>query len=147
MSTPEKLSYHVPGNDFSKAGEAASNLKRALQKRGVPSAVIRKTCIALYEGEINMALYAGGGQVLVELYDDCITLLLKDNGQGIEDIEKALQQGYSTATEEVRNLGFGAGMGLPNMKHHSDEFEIFSEQGKGTQINIKVYIKPPLAVS
>ncbi len=146
MNTPETLSYYVPGDDFSKAGEAASNLKRELQKRNISPAVIRKTCIALYEGEINMALYAGGGQVFVEIFDDCITLLLKDNGQGIEDVEKALQQGYSTASDEVRSLGFGAGMGLPNMKHHSDAFEIHSEQGKGTQINIKVYIHPPFAV-
>lgn len=143
MSGVLKLFYTVPGNDFSRAGEAASGLKRELRKYNLPPEVIRKTCIALYEGEINMALHAGGGDVAVTINRDYIYLRLQDYGPGIADIEKALQNGWSTASDEVRGLGFGAGMGLPNMVAYSDDFHIQSEVGEGTVINITVNIPPP----
>ena len=116
-----KWTYEVDGSDFTRAGEASSNVKKKLRALGVPSDVIRKVSIALYEGEINMVIHANGGVIDVEMSPDRITMVLKDTGKGIPDIDKAMQAGYSTAADEVRSLGFGAGMGLPNMKKNTDE--------------------------
>ena len=102
----------------------------------IPAAV----CIAMYEGEINMVIHGGGGQITVEVAADAVTMKLVDHGPGIRDISLAMQEGWSTAPEEVRNLGFGAGMGLPNMKKYSDEMEVVSEVGVGTTVNMKVYV-------
>ncbi len=132
------LSYTVPGDDFTRAGEASSDLKARLKKLGLPKDAVRKVAIALYEGEINLAIHAGGGEITVTIYDDYVDMLLEDEGPGIPDINLAMQEGYSTATAEVRSVGFGAGMGLPNMKKYSDEFEISSEVGKGTTLKMKV---------
>ncbi|MBQ6361926.1 MAG: anti-sigma regulatory factor [Lachnospiraceae bacterium] len=133
------LHYIVPGDDFTRAGEASGDLKRKMKKLGFPSDVIRKVSIALYEGEINMVIHAYGGEITAEISSSEIDLTLADTGPGIPDIEKAMQDGYSTATEQVRNLGFGAGMGLPNMKKYTDEFHIESEVGVGTTVRMKVY--------
>ena len=133
------LHYIVPGDDFTRAGEASGDLKRKMKKLGFPSDVIRKVSIALYEGEINMVIHAYGGEITAEISSSEIDLTLADTGPGIPDIEKAMQDGYSTATEQVRNLGFGAGMGLPNMKKYTDEFHIDSEVGVGTTVRMKVY--------
>ncbi len=133
------LHYIVPGDDFTRAGEASGDLKRKMKKLGFPSDVIRKVSIALYEGEINMVIHAYGGEITAEISSSEIDLTLADTGPGIPDIEKAMQDGYSTATEQVRNLGFGAGMGLPNMKKYTDEFQIESEVGVGTTVRMKVY--------
>ena len=133
------LHYIVPGDDFTRAGEASGDLKRKMKKLGFPSDVIRKVSIALYEGEINMVIHAYGGEITAEFSSSEIDLTLADTGPGIPDIEKAMQDGYSTATEQVRNLGFGAGMGLPNMKKYTDEFQIESEVGVGTTVRMKVY--------
>ena len=133
------LNYTVPGDDFTRAGEASGDLKRKMKKLGFPSDVIRKVSIALYEGEINMVIHAYGGEITAEISSSEIDLTLADTGPGIPDIEKAMQDGYSTATEQVRNLGFGAGMGLPNMKKYSDEFHIESEVGVGTTVRMKIY--------
>ncbi|MBR3166725.1 MAG: anti-sigma regulatory factor [Lachnospiraceae bacterium] len=133
------LHYIVPGDDFTRAGEASGDLKRKMKKLGFPSDVIRKVSIALYEGEINMVIHAYGGEITAEISSSEIDLTLADTGPGIPDIEKAMQDGYSTATEQVRNLGFGAGMGLPNMKKYTDEFHIESEVGVGTTVKMKVY--------
>ena len=133
------LNYTVPGDDFTRAGEASGDLKRKMKKLGFPSDVIRKVSIALYEGEINMVIHAYGGEITAEISSSEIDLTLADTGPGIPDIEKAMQDGFSTATEQVRNLGFGAGMGLPNMKKYSDEVHIESEVGVGTTVRMKIY--------
>lgn len=132
------LTYDVPGDDFTRAGEASSNLKSYLKKMGVQPDVVRKVAIAMYEGEINMVIHAGGGKIEVVISSEEISMTLTDQGPGIEDIELAMQAGYSTAPDNIRNLGFGAGMGLPNMKKYTDELKIDSTVGKGTTVTMKV---------
>lgn len=137
---PVKLVYPVEGGDFIQAGEASSRMKMTLKKLGLPSDVIRKASICMYEGEINMVIHANGGQAEVEVGMDQIILRMVDHGPGIPDIPKAMEEGYSTAGPEVRSLGFGAGMGLPNMKRYSDEMDIDTEPGKGTTVTMKLKI-------
>lgn len=132
--------YTIDGDDFTRAGEASSAVKNKLKMLGVDSNAIRKTAIAMYEGEINMVIHANGGQITVTVSDSEITMILADKGPGIPDVEKAMQEGYSTAREEVRSLGFGAGMGLPNMKKYTDEMQIDTVIGKGTTITMKVLL-------
>jgi len=139
MSTAHILKYQVPGDDFTRAGEASSSLKNTLRMLGVDNAAIRKVSIAMYEGEINMVIHADGGEIEAVITDEDILMTLSDTGPGIEDISLAMEEGYSTAPDEVRSLGFGAGMGLPNMKRSADEFEITSEVGVGTTVVMKVY--------
>ena len=134
------LTYEVDGDDFTRAGEASSAVKKRLRSLGISPEAIRKVAIALYEGEINMVIHANGGRIDVSVDPDKITMTLKDTGKGIADIEKAMQEGYSTAPDEVRNLGFGAGMGLPNMKKYSDHMEIDSTVGVGTTVYMEVYL-------
>ena len=133
-----KFSYTVPGDDFTRAGDASTDLKSKLKKMGVNGAPLRNISISLYEGEINLAIHAGGGEITALVYPEKVELYLDDNGPGIADINLALQEGYSSATEEIRSLGFGVGMGLPNMKKYADEFYIESEVGKGTHIKMVV---------
>lgn len=140
MSDTINLTYDVPGDDFTRACEASSDVKGVLKKLGLSPQVVRKVAIAMYEGEINMVIHGGGGQITVEVTPDAVTMRLADHGPGIRDISLAMQEGWSTAPEEVRNLGFGAGMGLPNMKKYSDEMEVISEVGVGTTVNMKVYV-------
>ena len=132
------FTYVIDGNDFTRAGEASSSVKNKLKMLGVGSDVIRKTAIAMYEGEINMVIHADGGTITVTISDTDITMVLADTGPGIPDIDQAMQEGFSTAREEVRSLGFGAGMGLPNMKRYSDEMHIDTVVGQGTTITMKV---------
>ena len=134
------LHYTVPGDDFTRAGEASADLKSPLKKLGLPPTAIRKVSIALYEGEINLAIHAHGGDIDVEISDDEVRMTLSDDGPGIPDISLAMSEGWSTAPDEVRSLGFGAGMGLPNMKKYSDEMEIDSTVGVGTTVTMTVYI-------
>lgn len=136
-----KWTYDVDGSDFTRAGEASSAVKKNLRKLGVPPEVIRKVSIALYEGEINMVIHANGGIITVEMTPERIDMVLADTGKGIPDIEQAMKEGWSTAPDEVRSLGFGAGMGLPNMKKYSDEMRIDSTVGVGTTVYMTVYIK------
>jgi len=138
LSDTIKLKYTVSPDDFTRAGEASSDIKSKLKRMGVSPEVVRKVAIAMYEGEINMVIHANGGEIDVEITPDEITMTLKDKGPGIKDIEQAMQAGWSTAPDNVRNLGFGAGMGLPNMKKYSDEMEIQSVVGKGTTVTMKV---------
>ena len=138
MSNMIHMSYEVPANDFTRAGEASSNLKSSLKKMGVSPEIVRKVAIAMYEGEINMVIHATGGKIDVTISPEEIEMILKDQGPGIVDIELAMQAGYSTAPDNIRNLGFGAGMGLPNMKKYSDEFNIDSTIGVGTTVTMKV---------
>ena len=140
MSDTINLTYDVPGDDFTRAGEASSDVKGVLKKLGLSPQVVRKVAIAMYEGEINMVIHGGGGQITVEVTPDAVTMRLADHGPGIRDISLAMQEGWSTAPEEVRNLGFGAGMGLPNMKKYSDEMDIQSTVGVGTTVTMVVKI-------
>lgn len=133
-----KYTYIVPGDDFTRAGEASGNIKSVLKKIGIRPDAVRKVAISMYEGEINMVIHAHGGEIEVDIEPDCVKMRLVDHGPGIADIEKAMQEGYSTATAAVRNLGFGAGMGLPNMKKYSDEMEIESTVGVGTTVSMRV---------
>ena len=138
MSEAITLRYTVPGDDFTRAGEASADVKRNLKRMGVDREAVRKAAIALYEGEINLAIHAGGGEITVTLTPDTIVMLLEDHGPGIPDIALAMSEGWSTAPDEVRSLGFGAGMGLPNMKKYSDRFDIRSTVGVGTTIRMEV---------
>ena len=141
MSDSIKLTYTVSDDDFTRAGEASSNVKGKLKMMNVPPDVIRKVAISMYEGEINMVIHANDGTITVEISKDCITMILADKGPGIKNIEQAMQAGFSTAPDNIRTLGFGAGMGLPNMKKYSDEMDIQTEIGVGTTVTMKVYIK------
>ena len=135
------LKYDVPGDDFTRAGEASSDVKHKLKMLGYNSDAVRRVAIAMYEGEINMVIHAEGGVIDVEISPEHVTMVLRDHGKGIADVEKAMQEGYSTAPDEVRSLGFGAGMGLPNMKKYSDEMTIDSTVGVGTTVSMTVYIQ------
>lgn len=139
----ESLNFHfdVDGDNFVAAGQASVQTKNNLRKLGLPPEIIRQVSIALYEGEINMVIHAGGGEADINVFEDKIEIILTDNGPGIPNIDLAMQEGYSTATENVRSLGFGAGMGLPNMKRYTDEMKIESKVGEGTKITMCVYLK------
>ncbi len=138
MSEAIKLHYTVPGDDFTQAGEASSDVKGVLKKLGLPSEIVRKVSIAMYEGEINMAIHGGGGEIEVSIDTGAVDMRLVDQGPGIPNVALAMQEGWSTAPERVRNLGFGAGMGLPNMKRYTDEMEVDSEIGRGTTVHMRV---------
>jgi len=139
LSDSLKLQYIISDEDFTRAGEASGDVKSKLKMMGVDPEVIRKVSIAMYEGEINMVIHANGGVIDVIITTTDITMILKDKGPGIKDLDLAMQAGYSTASENVRALGFGAGMGLPNMKKYSDEMKIDTEIGVGTTVTMKVY--------
>ena len=132
------LNYEISPDDFTRAGEASSDVKSKLKQLGVSPEAIRKVSIAMYEGEINMVIHAEGGKITVEISPESIVMILADKGPGIPDIEKAMQAGWSTAHDEVRSLGFGAGMGLPNMKKYSDEMDVKTELGVGTTVTMVV---------
>ena len=132
------FTYIIDGDDFTRAGEASSSVKNKLKMLGVSSEAIRKTAIAMYEGEINMVIHAKGGTITVEITTEEIRMTLADVGPGIPDVDLAMQAGYSTAPDEVRSLGFGAGMGLPNMKKYTDEMVIDTRIGEGTTITMAV---------
>lgn len=133
------LRYEVPGDDFTRAGEASSDVKRKLKQLGYNPEAIRKVAIAMYEGEINMVIHAGGGEAVVDIDPRQVHVVLRDHGPGIPDVEKAMQEGWSTAPDNVRNLGFGAGMGLPNIKKYTDEFRIDTTVGEGTTLTMTVF--------
>lgn len=135
-----KLHYEVSGDDFTRAGEASGNVKHVLKELGFDPDVVRNVSIAMYEGEINMVIHAGGGEITVDISQDNIRIVLADKGPGIADVEKAMQKGYSTAPEEVRALGFGAGMGLPNMEKYTDCMQIDSELGVGTTVTMDIHM-------
>ena len=142
MSTENVFSqrFEIVGRDFSRAGSISTKIKEILQELGVDSSVIRRTAIAAYEAEMNVVMYATKGEIILSLTPSAIHIQIKDEGQGIEDIELAMQEGYSTATDEMREMGFGAGMGLPNIKKNSDKLEISSTPGIGTTLDIILYL-------
>ena len=140
MSEPIRFHFEVDGENFTSAGEASVAVKKKLRQLGYPPDVIRKVSIAMYEGEINMVIHANGGSADVEVNDDEIVIILADTGPGIPDVELAMQEGFSTARDNIRALGFGAGMGLPNMKKYTDDMKIDTEVGVGTTITMKVFL-------
>ena len=136
----EALIFHfdVDGEDFTSAGQASVQIKKNLRQLGISPEIIRRVSIAMYEGEINMVIHAGGGTADVCVNEERIEIILKDKGKGIKNIEQAMQEGFSTAPDSIRSLGFGAGMGLPNMKRYTDSMEIQSTVGVGTTIIMHV---------
>ncbi len=132
------LRYRIPGNDFSSAGEASSQFKTVLKKLGLPSQTIRRVAIAMYEAEINTVIHGGGGECTAEVNGERIRVVFCDHGPGIQDVKLAMQAGYSTASEKIRELGFGAGMGLPNIQKYADDLQIDTEIGKGTTLVLTV---------
>lgn len=138
MCMTMKLHFDVSGDDFTRAGEASGKVKSKLKQLGIAPDAVRRVAIALYEGEINLVIHAGGGEIDVEISPENIKMTLTDKGPGIADVEKAMTEGYSTATENIRSLGFGAGMGLPNMKKYSDDMKIDTKIGEGTTIFMQV---------
>ncbi|MBQ8439690.1 MAG: ATP-binding protein [Clostridia bacterium] len=138
MSEAVKFHFSVDGEDFSSAGQASVRVKKNLRQLGISPEIIRKVSIAMYEGEINMVIHAGGGDADVLVYEDRIEISLDDHGPGIADVERAMQEGFSTAPDNIRSLGFGAGMGLPNMKRYTDSMKIDTEIGVGTHILMTV---------
>ena len=139
----EMLSFHfdVDGESFASAGQASVQVKKDLRRLGLPPETIRRVSIAMYEGEINMVIHAGGGHAEVRVAEDAIEIILEDHGPGIADISQAMQAGFSTAPDNVRSLGFGAGMGLPNMKRYTDYMDIQSKVGEGTRVTMRVNLQ------
>ena len=133
--------YDVRAGEFQTAGDASANIKRKLKQIGIDSTVLRRIAVASYEAELNLIIHSHGGKLTLEMTPDSIVLTSADIGPGIADISKAMQEGFSTASEEARDLGFGAGMGLPNMKRNADGFSIESEVGVGTTIQMAFALK------
>jgi anti-sigma regulatory factor (Ser/Thr protein kinase) len=128
--------FEISGGDFSKAGTISTKIKEILQEIGIESSIIRRAAIASYEAEMNVVMYANGGTFTLNITPEKLHLKLEDNGPGIDDIEKAMQEGFSTATDKMREMGFGAGMGLPNIKRNADRLEISSSPDEGTSLDI-----------
>ena len=138
MTDSVNFHFDIDGENFTSAGEASVRIKKLLREMGFSPDVIRRVSVAMYEGEINMVIHADGGSADVNVYCDRIEIILADCGPGISDIELAMQEGYSTAPDNIRSLGFGAGMGLPNMKRYTDSMNIETQLGKGTKITMTV---------
>lgn len=136
-----KQYFKIDNDDFDMAGEASSTVKRTLTKIGVPPPVIKKVAIAMYEAEINAFIHGGGGEAFVDIDNDRINIVIKDQGKGIPDLDLAMQEGWSTADENVRKMGFGAGMGLPNIRKNTDELEIITAPGEGTEVKMIINMK------
>jgi serine/threonine-protein kinase RsbT len=128
--------FQVKGGDFSRAGEVSCEIKNLLKEIGLSAQVVRRAAIAAYEAEMNIIMYAWQGRFDLSVTPDRVRIVVEDKGPGIEDVELALSEGYSTATPEMRELGFGAGMGLPNIKKNTDDFRIVSEVGRGTRLEL-----------
>ncbi|MCL2294900.1 MAG: ATP-binding protein [Spirochaetes bacterium] len=133
-----KLNFSIAKDDMSAAGTASSSFKKSLLQLGINPVIVKKAVISLYEAEINMVIHGGGGDVDIEITPELATMVISDKGPGIADIDLAMQEGYTTATDSIREMGFGAGMGLPNIKRNSDSLEIKSKPGEGTTVIIKV---------
>ena len=144
MSLPDaiRMTFNVDGDEFAAAGTASSEVKRALKQLGMPPELVKRAAICMYEGEINMVIHADGGVASVAIRPGSVEIELCDHGPGIPDLELAMQEGYSTASEQARNLGFGAGVGLPNMKRYADELKIETELGVGTTVYMLLHDRP-----
>lgn len=135
------FNFDVDGNDFTSAGQASIQIKKNLRSLGLDPEIIRRVSIAMYEGEINMVIHAGGGKAVVKVCVDYIEVVLRDSGPGIKNVEQAMLEGFSTAPDQIRSLGFGAGMGLPNMKRYTDDMKIESTVGVGTTVTMRVNLR------
>ena len=140
MSEPLIFHFDVDGENFTSAGQASTQVKKNLRQLGLSPDIIRRVSIAMYEGEINMVIHANGGTADVIVNEQYIEIILADKGPGIPNVEQAMQEGFSTATDSIRSLGLGAGMGLPNMKRYTDSLEIDTMVGVGTTITMYVYL-------
>jgi anti-sigma regulatory factor (Ser/Thr protein kinase) len=142
MQDNDKVNFHfeIDGDNFTSAGEASVMVKKMLRQMGFSAETIRRVSVAMYEGEINMVIHANGGVADVNVYGDKIEIILADKGPGIPDVSLAMQEGYSTAPDDIRSLGFGAGMGLPNMKKYTDSIDIETEVGVGTTVRMTVNV-------
>lgn len=138
MGEALKFHFNVDGENFTSAGQASVQVKKNLHQLGLSPEIIRRVSIAMYEGEINMVIHAGGGDADVYIYENRIEIILADHGPGIKNIDQAMQEGFSTAPDAIRSLGFGAGMGLPNMKRYTDTMKIDTVVGEGTTITMSV---------
>ena len=138
MSEPLIFHFDVDGDNFTSAGQASVTIKKDLRRLGLSSEIIRRVSIAMYEGEINMVIHAGGGVADVRVFEEYSEIVLTDRGPGISNIDQAMQEGFSTAPDAIRSLGFGAGMGLPNMKRYTDDMKIETVVGEGTTITMRV---------
>lgn len=136
MSEPIRFHFNIDGEDFTSAGKASVQVKKLLRQLDFDADTIRRVSVAMYEGEINMVIHADGGQAEVLVWDYAVRVILADTGPGIPDVGLAMQEGYSTAKDNIRALGFGAGMGLPNMKRYSDEMHIDTVVGEGTTVTM-----------
>lgn len=141
MDTLLKLKYEVEASDYLRGGEAASDLKKTLNHIGIPSRNIKRACVSCYEAEMNLVIHSYGGSITVEILEEKIVIEVLDMGPGIEDIEEAMREGFSTASRDARNMGFGAGMGLPNMRKNTDRFTIESKRGENTLIIMEIFLK------
>jgi anti-sigma regulatory factor (Ser/Thr protein kinase) len=132
--------YQIEKDDFKIAGSASSHIKKILKQLGLPNPLIRRASIIAYELEINLVIHTLGGSMRLEVHPDRVVILTEDIGPGIEDVEQAMTEGYSTANDTAREMGFGAGMGLPNIRRCSDEFSIRSTLGEGTWIRSEIHV-------
>ena len=137
MSEPIKFHFSIDGNDFTSAGKASVQVKKLLRQMDFDADTIRRVSVAMYEGEINMVIHADGGSADVNVWNDKIQIILADKGPGIPNVEMAMTEGFSTAKDNIRALGFGAGMGLPNMKRYSDDLKIDTVIGEGTTVTME----------
>lgn len=133
-----RLEFSIRSQDFASAGEASSKIKKTLQAVGMPADIVRRVAVAAYEAELNLVIHSLGGNMTALISPEQIELVAEDHGPGIADIDLAMQEGYSTAPDYVREMGFGAGMGLPNIKRSADHFEIHSSLGVGTILKVLV---------
>ena len=142
MENENELSqvFEITGGDFGRAGSISTTIKEILQEIGIATSIIRRTAIAAYEAEMNVVMYAHKGKLTLRLTPKAVSIRVDDEGPGIENMELAMQEGFSTATDEMREMGFGAGMGLPNIKRNADKFQISSTPGKGTSLDIVLYL-------
>lgn len=144
MSARDEILYsaefQIFGNDYDHGGDVAARVKAIMKELNLPSGTIRRLSIANFEAEMNVIMYAEQATLTLEISEDVVSVTLSDKGPGIPDIEKAMEVGYSTATEEMRQRGFGAGLGLPNIKKNTDEFDIESKLGVGTTLRYKVFL-------
>jgi anti-sigma regulatory factor (Ser/Thr protein kinase) len=135
------LNYDIEGGDFAKAGLASSAVKKVLKQLNINPSIIKRIAVAMYEAEVNIVAHAYSGIMTVELNAEKVYMKFEDEGPGIENIDKAMEEGYSTASEAVRQMGFGAGMGLPNIKKNVDDLKVNSVVNKGTIVELTTFIK------
>lgn len=141
MSAPVCQEYRIEGNDYVDAGAASNNIKNTLKMLGLSSDICRRAAVVTYEAEMNLVIHAGGCTLKAVIFEDHVELYAIDEGPGIPDVDKAMTEGFTTASDAAREMGFGAGMGLPNIKKNSDAFDLQTEVGKGTTIKSTIYFQ------